>query len=240
MAQPRQTRFSDVCGTVDELKRVMAEDPQAGLEPEALCDLVDDCTYMVRRMQMRLDEFHNLRDELTRLLQTMQDIPDSRLPQALDLAQQMKACMREEGALSPSQVEDLSHQAEGVRSVAGEMEHLLRASKAAAIELRGLYSAVEGGRDWNEEMGQAELAGMEARLAAWLPPEPHRQRILDYLAKARAHLLPAAEGEVPFVQFEDGGVMALSAVRWSDAVSNFVPASFNPDPRARRYRPGGV
>jgi hypothetical protein len=38
------------------------------------------------------------------------------------------------------------------------------------------------------------------------------------------------------VEFEDGGFMALTAVRWSEEVANFVPASFNPNARAQLYR----
>jgi hypothetical protein len=80
---------------------------------------------------------------------------------------------------------------------------------------------------------------------AWLPPSPHREEIVDWLRRGRAALLsdeeaarfPAGpQGREPLVQFEDGGVMPLRAVRWSDEVRNFYPLGSTPHPRGRLYR----
>ncbi|MSS70085.1 MAG: hypothetical protein EXS64_01200 [Candidatus Latescibacteria bacterium] len=233
MAGLRETRFSDVCGTVDELKRMLNEGPEART-PEVLVGFVQDCIHMLERMELRLGEFQRFRDEAAGLVERMQMIGDSRRSDGIQFAGAMMRRFTEGRALSAEEVAGLSEQAEEVRSVAGEMEQLLRRSKEVAMEVGRLYREVEGGRGWDREGREAEAAGMEERLAAWLPPSPHREQILDYLKKGRAHLLPA-EGP-PLVQFEDGGVIALSAVRYSEAVSNFVPASFDPSPRAQLYR----
>jgi hypothetical protein len=233
MAELRQTRFSDVCGTVDELKRMLNEGPEAGT-PEVLVGFVQDCVHMLERMEMRLGELQRFGDEVAGLAERMRAIGDSRRSYGLEVAEAMVKRFKEGRALDAREAVYLSDQAEEVRGVAGEMEQLLRRYKEAAMALGRLYREVEGGRGWDREGREAEMAGLEERLAAWLPPPPHRGQILDYLKKGRAHLLPG-EGP-PLVQFEDGGVIALSAVRYSEAVANFVPASFDPSPRAQLYR----
>lgn len=234
----RETRFSDVCGTVDELKRILNEEPEVGAEDaERLVGLVEDCGAMLERMELRLREFQHFRDGVNALARRLGEIEDSRRPFALAVAERMTQRFREGRALTADDVDECSRQAEQVRRVAGEMEVKLRRFKSAAIELQQICEGIEGGRNWEQAGREAEAAGAEARLAAWLPPSPHRERILAYLQADRAQLLPAGDEAVPLVQFEDGGVIALSAVRWSEAVANFVPASFDPSPRANRYRP---
>jgi hypothetical protein len=80
---------------------------------------------------------------------------------------------------------------------------------------------------------------------AWLPPSPHREVIVDWLRRGRAAVLseaeaerfpPGPQGREPLVQFEDGGVMPLRAVRWSDEVRNFYPLGTAPHPRGLLYR----
>ncbi len=236
MAAPRQTRFSDVCGTVDELKRRLNEEAKA-VSPETLMGFVQDCAAMLERMEVRLGEFRAFREGMTRLLDQMGEIGDSRRPYALRVAEEMARRLTGGSDLNAEDVERLSDRAEEVRRVAGEMEQMLRRFKETAIRAGRLYREIEGGRGWDRE--GAEVAGMDERLAAWLPPAPHREYILDWLKKGRAHLLPAVEGEPPVVQFEDGGLIVLSAVRYSEEIANFVPASFNPNPRAQLYRGRG-
>jgi hypothetical protein len=235
MSALRETHFSDVCGTVDELKRLLNEEPEAGVHhAERLVGLVEDCAAMLGRMELRLREFQQFRDGVAQLSQRLEEIGNSRRPFALAVAEGMAQQFREGRALTAAEVAQLSDQAEQVRGVAGEMEVKLRRFKGAAIELKQLCQGIEGGRSWEQAGNEAEAAGVEARLSAWLPPSPHRERILAYLKADRAQLLPSEDGAVPLVQFEDGGVMALSAVRWSEAVANFVPASFDPSPSANR------
>jgi hypothetical protein len=53
-------------------------------------------------------------------------------------------------------------------------------------------------------------------LEKWLPPPPHRETILEFLRKGRASILPRGKDEAPLVEFEDGGVMELDRVRFSE------------------------
>ena len=80
---------------------------------------------------------------------------------------------------------------------------------------------------------------------AWLPSEPHRARLVDFLSKSRAYVIwpdgsANGRGEQPLVQFEDGGLMPMSEVRWSDAVRNFYPASQGESPVAGQTVPGRI
>ena len=43
-------------------------------------------------------------------------------------------------------------------------------------------------------------------------------------------------GVPPHIQFQDGGVMELPRVRWSDEVRSFYSTEEPPDPRGRLYR----
>ena len=62
----RQTRFSDVCGTMDELKRLhheehetVARDPIAVIKP-----LLEDAMYMLNGMQERIGEYDDYRNRV--------------------------------------------------------------------------------------------------------------------------------------------------------------------------------
>ena len=47
----------------------------------------------------------------------------------------------------------------------------------------------------------------------WLPPSPHRERVLELIAKGRAHLEAQGHGKPPLLVYEDGGVLELPLVR---------------------------
>ncbi|HEV2123328.1 MAG TPA: hypothetical protein VGW38_11205, partial [Chloroflexota bacterium] len=78
----RTTRFSDVCGGTDEFKRVLTEEPEFAQSTEGrevLQGLMDDGLYMLARMEIRLREYQELRDELERIVQQMRAIEEPRL-----------------------------------------------------------------------------------------------------------------------------------------------------------------
>lgn len=58
--------------------------------------------------------------------------------------------------------------------------------------------------------------GTLAEWEKWLPPPPHRGAIVDFIGQGRASIAPRGEGEAPLVEFEDGGVMELDRVRFSE------------------------
>jgi len=78
----RQTRFSDVCGTLDEIKRMLYEQPEeAASESAQLVALVDDVALLLPRMCIRLREYEQFRTEFVALAAALQTV-ESPLKQA--------------------------------------------------------------------------------------------------------------------------------------------------------------
>ena len=242
----RTTRFYDVCGSLDELKRALYEEPEAAADwPKALESLVEDALFMLARMERRLDEYGPFREEVAAMAAELQQIPGSRRPEALVEGPALVAFLRRGRQLSPDERAAAFARIEAIRSVANDLEQALYRHKALALALARAYRAVRGKRSWVLDESEAQEAAPlpdEPEWARWLPASPHRERILRYLRAGRAHLLPAGvdgqdvSARAPLVQFEDGGVMPLPAVRWSPEVRNFYPEGSPPHPRGLLYR----
>jgi hypothetical protein len=243
-ATARRTRFSDVCGSIDELKRLLHEAPEAcAAHPEEPDALVEDALFMLARMELRLREYEGFRERVAAIAAQLQAITGSRRQEALALAPPLRRQLRAGRPLTDAERAATVGSAEAIRRVAQDLEDNLGRYKTLALELARAYRDVRGGRPWvlDEEDAQAQdTPPGEPAWSRWLPPSPHRERIVRYLRAGRAHLLPpdrAATPEgPPLVQFEDGGVMPLPDVRWAEAVRNFYPAGAPPHPDGRRYR----
>jgi hypothetical protein len=238
----RATRFSDVCGTIDELKRVVYEEPQTvATSPESLAALARDALFMLQRMKPRLHEYERFRAEVAGLAAAMQEMGEA--PRYDPAAPLLEALLQRGQVLSEDERAAVVAEAEAIRDVAVDLEKRLYRYKDLALALGRAYRDIQGGRSWvldGDEAEAAELPGQPA-WARWLPPSPHRERILRYLRAGRAHLLPAGgAGDVweqpPLLEFEDGGVMPLPVVRWSEDVRNFYPADTPPHARGLLYR----
>ena len=236
---PLHTRFSDVCGTIDELRRTLAEEPETvAIAPEPLVQAIDEALFMEQRMAERVAEYERFRVEVAAQVVAMSTLAPPPDATAADVAT-LRALLQVGRALSPDERALAEQLAEAVRVVAQNLEHTLYAYKDAALALGRAYRTVEGNRGWVLDERDAEAAPLpdEPAWSRWLPPSPHRERILRYLRGGRANLLPAAADQAPYVQFEDGGMMLLSQVRWSEDVHNFYPAGSEPHPDGLRYRP---
>ena len=255
----RATRYSDVCGGTDELKRFLTEEPERAGAPEGrqlVRALVDDGLYMLARMEERLREYQAFCDLLAELVERMHALPEPRLHDAAREAEAIGAALERDGALDAQKLVD---RAEEIRQVANDMEGALRRHKEGVIEAGRAYLRLKGGRGWNDSSAAARSAtdsgsaagdGLAAPLPdwipqGWLPPAPHREKIVDWLLRGRAALLPeeqvdrlpvGPQGPEPWVQFEDGGVIPLRVVRWNEEVRNFHPLGQDPHPRGRLYR----
>jgi hypothetical protein len=235
----RTTRYSDVCGGTDEFKRLVAEEHETTTTPEgraALTGLVDDGIYMLARMEVRLREYQAFRDELARLVESMRAIPEPRLADAKKEAETLRTLLNRGGDLP---TKELMERAEEIRQVANDMEGALRRHKEAVIAAGKAYVTLMR----EKPATQDEIPDWIPQ--GWLPPAPHREKIVDWLKRARATLLSDEEaaklpvgpqGREPWVQFEDGGVMPLRVVRWNEEVRNFHPMGADPNPRGRLYR----
>jgi hypothetical protein len=241
--QARRTRFSDVCGTIDELKRVLHEEPEAIVaRPETLDSYVDDALFMLEHMEARLREYESFRAELAAIATALQEVGGSRREDAVAAAPPLKALLQRGRPLTEEECVEAVARAEAIRVVAQDLESKLYRFKDLVLALARAYRIVQGNRPWvlDEEEAQAAAAlPGQPEWAHWLPPSPHRERILRYLRAGRAHLVQTDGGgqdRPPLLQFEDGGVMPLPAVRWSEEIGNFYPEDAPPHARGILYR----
>ncbi|MDP6775789.1 MAG: hypothetical protein QGI83_03385 [Candidatus Latescibacteria bacterium] len=235
----RPTRFSDVCGTIDELlTRLRNEYDQVAEDPEGeLGSLVDDALAMIRHMARRRAEYGELQVALRGLLEGMEAVEDPPVDRAERAAGLLHDAFKSSEAFRGIPAGEVEDAAERIRKVAGDFENRLRQCKEQVLRLHEEFLRVKGGRPWLVDEGDkpSYVYSLQKEHQAWLPPEPHRKELIDWLTRDRAAIsetrLPDGQ---PVVQFEDGGEIPMSQVRWDPEVRNFHPASFRPDPRARR------
>ena len=227
----RQTRFSDVCGTMDEMKRLLHEEPERPFsDPDtAATPLIEDAAFMLRRMKMRLEEYIHLAEDARCILSQMDGARAPEIQKAWDALDRLDNCLKS-GSVGPD-ISIVDSAAEEVRRIASALEHRLRANKDAMLKLHELFLQIRGARAWivSAEDGESHEAAMRRKHQAWLPPEPHCRELLKMLAASRAFVADSEDSDGdPVVQFMDGGAMRMSQVRWDPGIKNFHPASFRP------------
>jgi len=237
----RQTRFSDVCGTMDELKRLVHEEYERVVSDPAgtLGPLLDDALFMLRRMRTRLKEYARFREDVRDLLSQVDQAEEVDADKASHALERAEECIKSASDGQRLDVGKTDSLAEETRAVASAQEHRLRAQKDVALNLYDLLIRIKGSRPWivSAEDTESHENSIKRRYQAWLPPEPHCGELLKRLAASRAHVLESdtPDGE-PVVQFMDGGSMRMSQIRWNPDIKNFHPASFRPGPTGREYR----
>jgi hypothetical protein len=234
----RQTRYSDVCGTTDAFKALLkneydraAADPQGVLGP-----LLEDALYMIGRMRTRREAYLAYVEQVRGVLDLLASVEDPGDRDAEDGARFIRACIASSEEFRGVAVEKIEGASERIRRVAGNHEQMLRQYKDLALTLHEQFMAIKGSRPWlvEEEDKGSLLEALRRQYQAWLPPEPHCDHLLDWLSRARAAVLEERlpDGQ-PAVQFEDGGSIPMSQVRYDTEVKNFHPAEFKPVPTAR-------
>jgi len=239
--ETRQTLFSDVCGTMDELKRLhyeeyerLLQDPAAAIGP-----LLEDAESMLVRMRERLGVYDAYRAKVRSALQEVDGVADDVIEKAEGAMASLKKIVESADRFAGTDVAKIGEAAEVVRSLASAQEHEMRANKELALELHRLFQDIKADRPWimPEEETSSYLDGVRKEYQSWLPPEPHSEFLLNRLAAGTAVIVDAARpGGEPRINFQDGGFMAMSQVRWDPVVSNFHPANYKPAPGGRVYR----
>ncbi|MEW6356485.1 MAG: hypothetical protein AB1696_09175 [Planctomycetota bacterium] len=148
-APEEQTRFSDVCGTLDELKGLLKEQPGlAKSDPARLIGLLNHAAYMIRRMQRRREHYRKFARDVADLCRRMADIEGPDPTEALQKLDAIRSFLAERPESVSGGIEELYALAEGVRDAANALEKCLAGNKEAAIEIGEAYETIKGGRTW--------------------------------------------------------------------------------------------
>ena len=148
-AAARQTKYPDVCGSIDELKKIIADYPKAGTtDPASLLALIDDACHMLGRMQRRREHYQKFVEAVASVVEKLKGVrgPDTR--DAFEKAEALRAALLRPPEEIARRREEVIALAEGIRKVAGAMEQALYKYRDLAIELNELYAEVKGARKW--------------------------------------------------------------------------------------------
>ena len=151
-ASSRQTNYYDVCGSIDELRKLLEEKPETvQSDPERLFELIDDACYMLSRMQRRREKYKEFADGVKSASERLNQIvgPDTEV--AYQKADEFRDVLRNESEEAAKKAPRLCELAEGVRDVANRMEkEALYAYRDLAIELGEIYAQIKGSRKWEK------------------------------------------------------------------------------------------
>jgi len=140
-----ETRHSDVCGSIDELKRLLKEQPELAKRPKKLYELVDNTSYMIYRMQKRIKEYEQFETELASL---GKQVAGPEPEQAYRAAEEIRNFLQNQPENIKAELEWLYECAENIRKVANEQEKCLATHKNQAIKVGKLYEKIKDGRKW--------------------------------------------------------------------------------------------
>lgn len=145
------TRHIDVCGTIDELKKLWEEQPElADTDPQRLLELLDHALRMVRRIEQRLGEYREFTEALSALAAQLDSLQPPDHTPAPKLHESLTQIVQQGGAAVRDNLATLFANAEALRKIAGDSEQVLYAYRDGAIELGALYEAIRGARAWGK------------------------------------------------------------------------------------------
>lgn len=139
------TKHPDVCGSIDELKKRLAEEPDiAATDPDRLTGLLDHVHAMLSRMQRRREAYEEFDREMAELNRRLAGIEGPDPGPALEQLDAIRHLLRD----APEQTDEIFDLAEAVRDVASRLEKCLYAHRDTAIRIGALYDHIKGRRQW--------------------------------------------------------------------------------------------
>lgn len=152
----RATQYSDTCGSVDEMKRIFAEEPQRLAEDrDYLESLLKDALYMMRRMNRRQRACSEFGRQLAELVRQIQQVEEESMAPAHKGAEELRRMWDTNPDCAATELARLNELAEQVRGVGSRQENRLRDHKHLALEVFRAYQTIKGQRNWSEEEAQA-------------------------------------------------------------------------------------
>lgn len=147
----RQTNYTDVCGTIDELKKLLKEKPKmVEYSPARFFELIDDVCYMISRMQTRQEKYRQFAEAVMSVAQKLNQVSGPDIGYAYQKADELRDLLRREPGNVTEKLDQLYEMAEGMRDVANGMEKdVLYAYRDLAKELGKIYAEVKGSRKWD-------------------------------------------------------------------------------------------
>lgn len=137
-----KTTHYDVCGTIDAVKKAIAEVPNL----DGLQELLDDIEHMIVRMNGRRDEYGSLVDDLRETLD--KEIRSKPVPPVFALLSDLRVALSQDPAEVRRNYAGITETAEAVRDVAQFLEYSLEDYRDMARQIDGLIQKVKGARSW--------------------------------------------------------------------------------------------
>jgi len=148
----RQTSYSDVCGTIDELKMLLEKQPEiTESNPSRLFELIDDVCYLLSRMQRRRENYSEAAEMASAVVEQLKQVKGPDVSVAYEKADKIKDFIKSEPEKVLEKLDNLFTLAEGMRDVANRMEQeILYAYRDLFIELGSIYAQIKGSRNWEK------------------------------------------------------------------------------------------
>ena len=147
----RQTKHCDICNSLDELKQLLADEPEwAQSQPERLIALLDDVEYMLGRLDKRRDAYELFIERVKAEARKAEAIHCPEYAAAMDEAAQLRKAIEAGPDAVRGKIEQLHARAERFRDVANEAERVIAAHRDVAKEIGNLYKGIRGARNWDD------------------------------------------------------------------------------------------
>ncbi|MHB1317831.1 MAG: hypothetical protein ACYCYF_04335 [Anaerolineae bacterium] len=141
-----ETRFYDVCGTVDEILGQVREG--MALDQKEMSALVDDIRYMLERMARRAGQYAAFFDGVREIVETAEALPRPATASAGARLHALNTSLdRLNGGKAPDSMA-VTVSAESVRALAQASEDYLAECRRASVRIGELLDEIRGGRQW--------------------------------------------------------------------------------------------
>jgi hypothetical protein len=143
------TKHVDVCGTIDEIKALLEQQPElADISPEVLLGLLDHALKMLERMDQRLQTYREFARSVDAVSRRMDELEHPDHGPAPGLAAQLRVHLAQGSDHVRAALPQMFDLAEAIRTIAGDSETVLYSYRDLAIELGALYERIREARDW--------------------------------------------------------------------------------------------